>query len=337
MSAGAGNAAPPAGGTARWLGPVLIVSLAFVWGCNWPAIRVAVLEIDPWSFRAIGLIVGCLMLFGVSLAQRAPLRVPRRDIGPLILIGLLNVAVYHMLSAFGLTMVEAGRGAILAFTFPLWSVLLGAIVLRERLTAGRAAALVLGLAAMALLMGEELLAVGRSPLGGVLLVGSAVSWATATVIYKSRSWTLTSRSLAAWQLFVGAVPVTVGALFFGAPVDFSAISIGGLAGFFYAAVIAVAFGQWIWFRVLQLLPSSVASISTLAVPVIGVFSGALLLGERLGWRELTALALVCSALFLVLVGRSGIDAMRRLWGNAAGQAGTGEGTASAPVSRNDRN
>ena len=42
---------------------------------------------------------------------------------------------------------------------------------------------------------------------------------------------------------------------------------------------AVSFGQWIWFRVLQLLPAAVAANSTLAVPVIGVFAGALLLGE----------------------------------------------------------
>ena len=187
---------------ARWLGPLLIVLLALVWGLNWPAIRVAVLEIDPWSFRAICLITGSLLLFGISLAQRAPLRVPRADIGPLILLGLLNVAAYHLLSAFGLTMVEAGRGVILAFTFPLWSAVLGAIFLREKMTAGRLTALVLGLAAMGTLMGDDLLAVGRSPLGGLLLVASALSWAAATVLYKSRRWTLSSRALAAWQLLL---------------------------------------------------------------------------------------------------------------------------------------
>ncbi len=302
---------------ARWLGPLLIVLLALVWGLNWPAIRVAVLEIDPWSFRAICLITGSLLLFGISLAQRAPLRVPRADIGPLILLGLLNVAAYHLLSAFGLTMVEAGRGVILAFTFPLWSAVLGAIFLREKMTAGRLTALVLGLAAMGTLMGDDLLAVGRSPLGGLLLVASALSWAAATVLYKSRRWTLSSRALAAWQVLIGAVPVVIGALFFGEPVAFEQVSPTALIGLVYAAAIAVAVGQWIWFRVLQLLPLSVASISTLAVPVIGVFSSALLLGEPLGWRELAALALICAALFLVLVGRDGIAAIRRVWQKAS--------------------
>jgi drug/metabolite transporter (DMT)-like permease len=308
--------APPvrsAGRRERWLGPALIVVLAFVWGLNWPAIRVAVMEVDPWSFRAICMVTGSFFLFGVALAQRAPLRVPRADIAPLILLGLLNVAAYQLLSAFGLTMVEAGRGVILAFTFPLWSVLLGAIVLREKLTAGRLAALALGLVAMGILMGADLLALGRSQLGGLMLIASAVSWAAATIYYKSRSWTLSSQALAAWQVLVGAVPVTLGALLLGDPVDFEKMSSSALIGVVYASVIAVPFGQWTWFRVLQLMPSSVASISTLAVPVIGVFSSALLLGEPLGWRELAALALICAALFLVLVGREGIEAIGRVW------------------------
>ena len=304
---------PPSGGKERWLGPFLIIVLAFVWGLNWPAIRVAVMEVDPWSFRAICMVTGSFFLFGVALAQRAPLRVPRADIAPLILLGLLNVAAYQLLSAFGLTMVEAGRGVILAFTFPLWSVLLGAIVLREKLTVGRLAGLALGLVAMAILMGADLLALGRTQLGGLMLVASAVTWAAATVFYKSRRWTLSSQALAAWQVLVGAVPVTIGALFLGDPIDFEKISSSGLIGLVYASVIAVPFGQWIWFRVLQLMPSSVASISTLAVPVIGVFSGAMLLGEPLGWREMTALALICASLFMVLVGREGLETINRAW------------------------
>ncbi len=298
-----------------WLGPLLIILLAFVWGVNWPAIRVAVLEVEPWTYRAICLVCGSLMLFGVSIAQRAPLRVPRADILPLILLGLLNVSAYHMLSAFGLTMVEAGRGVVLAFTFPLWAIVFGVIFLRERLTVGRAIALLLGLSAMGILMGEDLTAVGRSPLGSLLLVASAISWAAATVLYKARTWTLSSRSLAAWQVMIGGIPIVIGAIIMGGPVDIGAISTTGLIGFVYSAFIAVAFGQWIWFRVLQLLPSSVASISTLAVPVIGVFTSALLIGEALGWRELAALVMISAALFLVLVGRDGMETLRAIWRN----------------------
>ena len=55
-----------------------------------------------------------------------------------------------------------------------------------------------------------------------------------------------------------------------------------------------------WFVVLGRLPVAVASISTLAIPVVGVLSSALLLGEGLGATEVTALALVLGALILAL-------------------------------------
>ena len=92
--------------------------------------------------------------------------------------------------------------------------------------------------------------------------------------------------------------------------DFSAISTQALIGLVYASMIAVSFGQWIWFRMLEILPAAVAAISTLAVPVVGVFASALLLGERITWMALAALTLVVVALWIVLVGHAGIEAMR---------------------------
>jgi drug/metabolite transporter (DMT)-like permease len=298
------------------LGLSLVLLLGLIWGSNWPAIRVAVQEIPPWSFRAICLAVGSAMLFAVSLSRGMSLRVPRREILPLIFVGLANVTGWHMLTAFGLTMTEASRGVLLAFTFPLWSLLFGALMLGERLTRGRVLALALGLGAILLLLGPEIAGVERSPLGGLLLVGSAISWALATIAFKMVKWTIGSGELAAWQLVIGGAPIIAVAVVIEPMPDFAALSVPALIGLVYASTIAVSFGQWIWFRVLQIMPAGVAAISSLAVPIVGVFSSALLIGETLGWRELAALALVCSALAIVLVGREGWSTLRRMLGRA---------------------
>ncbi len=294
------------------VGIVLILLLGFIWGINWPSMRAVVIEISPWTFRAICLGVGAATLFGVSVLRGMRLSVPRTEIVPLIFIGLLNVTAYHLFSAFGLSMMEASRGVILGFTFPLWSVLFGAVILHERLTPGRIVALLFGFGAMALLLGPEFAGLGRTPWGGLLLIASAISWAAATMCFKLFKWTLASGELAAWQLLIGAMPVIVAALVIDPLPDFSGVSTGALIALVYSSVIAVSFGQWIWFRILQIMPTAVASISTLAVPVIGVIAAALLLGEVVGWREFTALALVSAALAIVLVGRSGWQALKRI-------------------------
>lgn len=305
---------PSRGGRPPLAGTLLVLLLAFIWGVNWPAIRAAVTEMSPWTFRTICLVAGTVTLFSLSAVRGARLYVPPAERLPLLWVGLLNVTAWHMFSAYGLTMIEAGRGVILGFTFPLWSVLLGAVVLRERITAGRALALLLGFAAMALLIGDELARVGRAPLGALLLLTSAISWAAATILMKSRDWSIGSGELAAWQLAIGGIPIVLGTLLVDGVPDFSHVTLQGWMGLIYSSAVAVAFGQWIWFRILRIMPSAVASISTLAIPVVGVFSSALLLGEPVGWREITALVLVIGALSLVLLGREGLRALARLFG-----------------------
>ena len=56
-----------------------------------------------------------------------------------------------------------------------------------------------------------------------------------------------------------------------------------------------------------MFPAAIAAMGTLAVPIVGVYSSALILGEPVGWQELTALVLTCSALASVLV----LPALRR--------------------------
>ena len=61
------------------------------------------------------------------------------------------------------------------------------------------------------------------------------------------------------------------------------------------------FCHWAWFRVVAIYPAVVAAIGTLAIPVVGIISSAIIVGESVGWDEILSLSLVVLALFLVLV------------------------------------
>ena len=62
------------------------------------------------------------------------------------------------------------------------------------------------------------------------------------------------------------------------------------------------FCYWAWFKIATSAPPSVSSLSTLMIPVVGVFSGVLVLGESPHWQEYAALVLVIAALATVLIG-----------------------------------
>jgi drug/metabolite transporter (DMT)-like permease len=58
--------------------------------------------------------------------------------------------------------------------------------------------------------------------------------------------------------------------------------------------------HWAYFSLVRLVPAGIAAISTLAIPVVGVFSSALILSEPVGLNETAALVLVISALAIAL-------------------------------------
>ncbi|MEC7489397.1 MAG: DMT family transporter [Pseudomonadota bacterium] len=294
-----------------FVGVVLVLLVGLAWGFNWPAIKIAVTEISPWTYRAVSLVIAALGMLSLAHARVGRLRLPRREIVPIAVLALLNVTGFQMLVAFGLSMMEATRGVILGHTQSLWVVLLGAFILRETVSGAQLWGLLLGLAAMALVIAPEARMLGSAPVGAFLVVAAAVSWGLGTVLFKRFDLSLTSIELTAWQLVFGGIPIALCALILDPLPDVSALSTRTIIAVLYTAFIAQWFGQWAWFRSLQLLPANVAAIGSLSIPIVGLYASALLLEESITWIELLALAMVLVALGLVLIGPDGLYALKR--------------------------
>jgi len=280
---------------------VLVVLLALGWGFNWPVMKVVTIEMAPLHFRSLCLVVGAAGLFLIARANGLPVRVPKGSWPRLIAITAFNVGAWNVLAVYGVTLMESGRAAILAYTFPVWGVLLGVWVLREPLTGRRLSGVALGVGGMLLLLGSEIYAVGRSPTGALLLIASAISWAVSTAIMKRWPVDLPTTSFTGWQMLLALVPILSGALLFEEG-SFSplALSTWPFWGLVYNAFVSSIFCNWAWIKIATHAPISVSSLSTLMIPVVGVFSGMLLLGEHPRWSDVAALVLVVAALSVVL-------------------------------------
>ncbi len=292
--AGAGHSLPAAGF-------VLLASLTLFWGVNWPAMKIVLAEIPVWSFRSLCLIVGGSVLLLIARLNGQRVRVPAAEMRPLLVCALFNVIGWHLFTGYGLTLIEAGRAAIIAFTMPLWAAALSYLILGEAFTRRKLLGLILGMAGLAVLIGPDLSAFGATPLGAGFMLAAALSWAMGTVAMKYYSWSIPVGVLAGWQLLAGSIPVTFGAIFVEGVPDPGGISLTALILLVYILAIPMVFCQWAWFKVVRLFPATLAAIGTLAIPIVGVLSSAVLLGEAVGAREIAALGLVCTALAVVLV------------------------------------
>ena len=101
------------------------------------------------------------------------------------------------------------------------------------------------------------------------------------------------RDAQANRLMVVGVAILVG--------DLAHVQVDAWLGVAYNVLIAFAWAHWAWIKVATSVPVSVFSLSMLVIPVLGVLSGMLLLGERPTWAEYAALALVLGSLLTVVL------------------------------------
>ena len=278
----------------------VFAALTFAWGFNWTAMKVALGEVPPWTFRSFCLGCGSAVLFAALRAGGQPLAVPRAQWRRLALLAFFNITCWNMLVAFGVALIPSGRAAILAYTMPVWAIPLSLWLLGERITRRKLAGLALGLLALALLLGEHVLSLGAAPLGSLMVLAAALTWALGTVLQKRFPMSMPAGAYTAWIMLLGGVPIFAGMLLLEDPARLRGVSAWAWAGVLYNVLVSFAFAHWAWIKIATAVPVSVFSISMLVIPAVGVLSGILFLGERPSWAEVAAMLLVLAALATVI-------------------------------------
>ena len=263
--------------------------------------KIALTEIPVWWFRTFCLFGGGLSLLAISYISGQRVRLKGWEIGPLLLCMSFGMLGWHLLSAYGVMEMSAGRASIIAFTMPVWATVLARIILGEPITKLKLVSLTLGMSGLAVLIGPDLVHLKETPIGALLMLGAALAWSAGTVFFKKFNWSASTTALAGWQLTFAGIPIAIGAVIFQLPPDWAAISEKAYFSLAYVMAFPMIFCQWAYLRSVRTFPASLAAISTIGVPIIGTYSSAFILDEVVGLQEFGALVLVCMALATILV------------------------------------
>ncbi len=282
---------------------LLIGILALVWGCNWPVLKLGVTELAPLTFRAATLPFAAIGLLLVAKLSGDSITIPRALWGKVAALAMFNIGVWNGLILFGVQQMPAGRSAILAYTMPVWSVLFSLPLLHEPLSRRKLIGLALGMGGMALLIGDDFRQVQGTPVGAMFILGAAMSWGFGTVLLRRWKPAVPQNTMSGWMMLIGWLPIAALVPFFDSHPWLTVSTMNGTAWFavLYNIFFAGTLAHWAWFTMARTLPVAVSSLSSLPVPVVGVLSGMLFLGERPGISEFIALALVLASLGAVLI------------------------------------
>jgi drug/metabolite transporter (DMT)-like permease len=276
-----------------------LVILTLVWGVNWPILKIGVTGYPAITFRSISMWIGWPLLGLVLWKMKVPFKVPRGEWKDLLLLATSNMFVWHVLIILAVQDLSSGRAAILGYTMPVFSAVIGVLFfkapLHRRAWLGVAFA---GLAAL-LLLWHELAHLSGKPIGVLMALVAAAAWALGTQQVRHTQMTVTTLTIVFWMTGMTTVLMSTIATLFEME-RWAMPSATTWASIIYNAIGVFVFAQAAWLGLARSLPPLASSLSVMFIPVLGVFTGAWWLGEVLHWQDWMAVVLVVAAIASVL-------------------------------------
>ena len=267
--------------------------LCLIWGFNFVVMKVANNFFSPELFVTYRFLSGAIVLLVVAFFVKLP-KPPRKYWLWIILSGALQIAYGSAALQICFNYLHAGLVAVLNYTMPIWVTILARIFLNEKLSAQKIFGVAISICGVFLLMADDL---GGNFFAIMLGLSAALSWAVANIIMKIKFKDFNLISLTTWQMTAGAILLTIYSAIF---VDTSANwTLTAIACVVYNGVLASALAFFLWMYILSKMEASKASVSILAVPVVGVIGGMIFLNEPLTFVMAIGMVMVFSGIILV--------------------------------------
>ncbi len=260
---------------------LFVLGIALLGG-NWPVMKLGLNHISPIWFAAVRFISGCVCLILLQ-ALSGRLVLPKRQDFPIIAsVGLIQMMMFTALGAIAMLSVSAGRSAILGYTTPLWVTPVAMFLFKERFSPRQLAGTIVGFAGVMIMLnpGEINWQDSQTLQGNALLLFCSLCWAVCILHIRHHQTEASAYQLAPWQMLLASVCLLP--LAYWIEGDFTGdlsstfwwvmLYVGPLATAFSFVAINAA-GRW--------LSSASMSNAMLGVPVIGLLTSTVFLGEPL--------------------------------------------------------
>jgi drug/metabolite transporter (DMT)-like permease len=283
----------------------LLLGLGAIWGAAFPLIKVAVEGVQSWTMTAIRLVIAALFMLGLAAWKRE--RFPQTTSFWWVagLTAFFGNLLPFVLIAWGESKVDSGVAAICMATMPLMTVMLAHFLLPDDpIKLSKLVGVVCGLAGLAILIGPlKLEALAGDGLRTLAFIVAAACYALNAVFTRKYLRDEPRYALAAAVMVLAVILIVPLALLIegvpnlsqtGQPQRpiFAADNLRSLAAITILAVVQTAIAQILMFMLLARQGASFFSQVNFFVPVFGVFSGWLLLSERLPGRAFLALVVI---------------------------------------------
>ncbi len=287
--------------TGKSLAELLLMFIVVVWALNFSVVKFSLDEIDPLSFNAFRFALGMFLMWTVVWIRNLKIRVARKDIGKILLLGVLGNLIYQMLFIIGIDRTYASNAAVMLGTIPVWIAVFSHFFTEEKMYRFQIIGVFAAFSGVALIMGfgEQGLNIrAESIMGDLIILSAAMIFAVYTLLSRSLLETYSPLTLATLVMTIGGTLLILTAIPSLMRLDYHAVSLMSYGGALYSGLFAIGFAYLIW----NLGIKNVGAVRTATyqnlVPVLGVLFGLIFLGEKLHFLQYLGCLLTVAGIML---------------------------------------
>jgi drug/metabolite transporter (DMT)-like permease len=270
----------------RLTNDVELMAVVLFWAFNITVVKVSLREMGPLAFNVLRFSGAAILLVILTRWIEGSVRVERKDMGRMILLGLVGHTLYQLCFILGLEQTTASATALIFGSTPIVIGLMSRVAGHEKIALGSAAGALLAFTGVYLIghggaqAGPDDGVAGSVVVGNALVMAAVVWWSLYTVLSKRLLERYSPLRVTAVSLSIGTLFMIPAAIPDLAAQRWDAVSARTWIGLVYSLVFALVVSYVIWYRSVKEVGSLRTAVYSNMVPVFGALSGFFLLGER---------------------------------------------------------
>ncbi len=274
----------------------VFILLGGIWSSSFLWIKIAVQEVGPITLVAFRVLFGLLFGLAVILVQRPQLPRALKDWFPVLLLGIVNVAIPFFLISWGEQAIDSAVAAILDATVPLFTIVIAHLALHDdKMTVPKVLGLLIGFAGVVVLMSKDIGASAGSLLGQGAVVLASAFYAGSSVYARKSTENMPGIMRSVGPLISSTAVMWLFTFFIERPMRIPHLPITWIA-LLWLGILGSGFAFILSYYLIHEIGPTRTTMVTYLFPLGGVILGVSFLGELITWQLLAGAALIIASL-----------------------------------------
>lgn len=284
---------------------VLMLSAVLVWAVNFSFVKIALRELSPLGFNGLRLLFASAVLFLILGLSREGIKVDRKTLRMLIVLGLCGNTAYQMFFIHGINLTSASNSAIIIAMTPVFIAFLSSRMKHEKVHPAAWAGILFSFLGFYLVVSSRLGTVqfsAQSIKGDALIFCGNICWSFYTVFSRPLLDKMSPLKLTALTMVTGTIvyiPFCIRDIY---RIPYSAVSFKAWGSLLYSGMFALVICYVIWYASVWRVGNTKTAVYDYLIPVFTAIFAYFFLDERITVQQAAGALVIFGGVYLARMG-----------------------------------